>query len=203
MSETEPAPASGAAEPAAGLGFWRRNRDELILEAIGGLVLALLVSFAISWIDQSREEERSARDEALSNSLFVRQAVMSERELLPFSSLYLADAQLSGLTLAGAEFSDADLTGAELKESDLTGADLSEAVLVGADLSEAVLVGTNLAEADLTGADLTAADLTGASLADVVWEGSFYLEGAPPVGVDLDGLPAEALAESDADADDD
>lgn len=197
---TEP-PNSASATGA--MSFWRRNRDELVLEAIGGLLLALLVSLAISWMDQSREEERSARDEALSNSLFVRQAVMSERELLPFSSLYLAEAQLSGLELAGADFSDADLTRAELKGSDLTGADLSEAVLAGADLTDAVLVDANLAEADLSGADLTAADLTGAELAEVTWTDSFYLTDEPPVGVDLETLPASALGAAEADADDD
>lgn len=183
--------------------FWSRNRDELIMQAIGGLLLAALVSLAISWIDYNRDVQRAARDESLSNSLFVRQAVMSERELLPFSSLYLDSAQLSGLALSGADFSDAVLVGAELKRTDLTGATLDEADLTGADLSHAVLAGASLAEADLSDADLTGADLTGADLTETTLTGAYFADDAPPTGIDAAALGIGARDVEEADADDD
>ncbi len=183
--------------------FWSRNRDELILQAIGGLVLATLVALAISWIDYTRDVERAARDEALSNSLFVRQAVMSERELLPFSALYLDSAQLSGLALAGADFSDAVLTGAELKGSDLTGAALEEADLTGADLSYATLVDADLSEATMRDVDLTGADLSGADLSATDLGGAYFADDEPPTGLDVAGLGVVALDADEADEDDD
>ncbi len=129
-------------------GFWKRNRDELILESIGGLFLALLVSVIISWMDQNREETRAARDEALSNSIFVRQAVMNESTVLPFSGLYLDSAQLSGLLLAGADFSGVDFTGAKLTAGALQGARyVEDEPPTGVDASEASSL--TPAEADL------------------------------------------------------
>ncbi len=183
--------------------FWARNKDELILEAIGGLVLATVVSLAISWVDERRDTDRAARDEALSNSLFVRQAVMNERDLLPFSSLYLDSAQLSGLSLAGADFTDAVLRSAELKDSDLSGASLAEADLTGADLSRAVLVDADLSEATLVLTDLTGADLTGADLTGVDLAGAYFEEGSPPAGLDLSATGIEAVDAAVADDDDD
>ncbi|SEI91258.1 pentapeptide repeat-containing protein [Demequina mangrovi] len=165
-------------------GFFSRHRDELILQAIGSLVLGMIVSLALYVVDQMREDARNARDESLGNSLFVRQAVMADRDILPFSALYLADAQLSGLDLSGADLSDAVLAGAELKETDLSGADLSEADLSGADLSGAVLTGAALAEANLSDADLSGADLSGADLTQAIADGATYDAGDPPLGAD-------------------
>jgi len=183
-------------------GFFARNRDELALEVISSLVLGVIVAVVLYAVEQSREDARNARDEALGNSLFVRQAVMSEREVLPFSALYLAEAQLSGLDLAGADFSDAVLAGAELKDADLTGADLSEADLTGADLSRSDLSGANLSEADLTGADLTGTVLAGATLDDAVLTGARYAADEPPVGAD-DALADLAVADDDPEDEDD
>lgn len=181
-------------------GFWRRNRDELILEAIGGLILAMLVSVVISWMDHNREEARSARDEALSNSIFVRQAVMSGSPVLPFSGLYLDSAQLSGLRLAGADFSDADLTRAEFKDADLAAADLSEANLTGADLSGSSLTGANLSEATLNGTIVSGVDFSGATLSAGALDQAVYVDNDPPSGVDASG--AKSLTPDQADDDD-
>ncbi|WP_062529610.1 pentapeptide repeat-containing protein [Demequina rhizosphaerae] len=182
-------------------GFFTRHRDELILQAIGSLVLGMFVSLALYVVDQMREDERNARDESLGNSLFVRQAVMSDREVLPFSALYLAEAQLSGLDLSGADLSDAVLAGAELKGTDLSGADLSEADLSGADLSGADLTGASLAEADLSRADLSGADLTGADLTEVDAAGAGYDEDDPPIGAEALADHLEAGAGEDPDDD--
>lgn len=184
-------------------GFWKRNRDELILESIGGLFLALLVSVIISWLDQSREETRAARDEALSNSIFVRQAVMNESAVLPFSGLYLEAAQLSGLALMSADFSDADLTGAEIKDADLTGANLSETDLSGADLSDSILAGADLSEAALGGTIISGVDFTGATITAGALQGALYAEDEPPTGVDASEATSLTPTEADIDDDDD
>lgn len=179
-------------------GFVRRNSDTLWLELIGGVILALAVSLVMFWLDQVRTDERDAKDEALSNSIFVRQAVMSDSTVLPFSALYLEGAQLSGLDLAGADFSDADLTAAEIKNADLSGAQLAEADLSGADLSGSDLTGTDLTEATLDQTDVSGADFTGANLTEVDLSQALFVDGAPPVGVsDLDAL--QVVAESDTD----
>ncbi|MDN4474673.1 pentapeptide repeat-containing protein [Demequina sp. SYSU T00192] len=182
-------------------GFFTRHRDELILQAIGSLVLGMFVSLALYVVDQMREDARNARDESLGNSLFVRQAVMSDRDVLPFSALYLAEAQLSGLDLAGADLSDAVLAGAELKGTDLAGADLSEADLSGADLSGADLSGASLAEADLSGADLSGTVLTGADLTAVEADGAGHDPGDPPIGAEALGEDLRVDAGEDADDD--
>ncbi|WES64285.1 pentapeptide repeat-containing protein [Microbacter sp. GSS18] len=195
--------ASPATEPATtdarGLrGFVRRNRDDLWLELIGGVILALVVSLVMFAIDQASSDSREAHAESLSNSIFVREAVMGGNDLLPFSALNLQGAQLSGLELAGADFSDADLRDAELKRSDLTGANLVEADLAGADLAGAVLAGADLTEARMDGTEVSGVDFTGATLTDADLTLAFYVAGEPPVGLADIGLLRVAPA-SDTD----
>jgi hypothetical protein len=163
--------------------FVSRNGDALMLEAIGGVVLALVVSLVVFGLDQATADQRDAQAEAQSNSIFVRQAVMGDSAILPFSSLNLRGAQLSGLPLAGADFSDADLSGAELKDTDLTGATLTEANLSGVDLSGSTLIGVNMAEAQLRNADLSGVNFTGAIVTDVDFTDAFYVDDDPPIGL--------------------
>jgi len=169
-------------------GFFARNRDDLWLEVISGVVLALVVSLVVFALDQATTAERESNAESLGNSLFVREAVMGDSSVLPFSSLNLRGAQLSGLPLAGADFSDADLLDAELKRTDLTGANLSEADLTNVDLTGSIFVDADLSEALLRNTELTSADFTGADLTEADLAGAFYIEGEPPVGLPLDGL---------------
>jgi len=179
-------------------GFVRRNRDELWLELIGGVILALVVGLVFFAIDQASTDARESHAESLSNSVFVREAVMAGNELLPFSALNLEGAQLSGLLLAGADFSDADLRDAELKGSDLTGATLVEADLTGADLAGAVLAGADLSEARLDGTEVSGVDFTGAVLEEVDLSQAFYVAGEPPVGLDdIDLLRVAGSSDSD------
>lgn len=192
-----------APDPSRAPGFVHRNRDALWLEIIGGLVLALAVSGVMFAIDVAREDSRNAHDESLSNSLFVRQAVMMEAPVLPLSALYLEGAQLSGLDLAGADLSDAVLAGAELKASNLAGAVLEEADLTGADLSDASLAGADLTESTLSDADLTGTNLSDADLTDATLDGAWHLAAEPPTA-DADTLAAlRAVGAAEADADDD
>ena len=186
-------------------GFASRNRDALWLELIGGVILAFAVSGVMFAIDAAREDSRNAHDEALSNSLFVRQGVMNGAELLPFAGLYLDGAQLSGLDLDGADFSDATLTGAELKGATLRGAILAESDLTGADLSDADLTGADLSEATLAHTDLTGATLAEVNLDEATLEGAWYLAAEPPAADQSvrDALRAVGAAEADADDDDD
>ncbi len=164
--------------------FFARNSDALVLELIGSVVLALVVSLLVFGLDQAATEQRDSKAESLSNSIFVRQSVMGGNDVLPFSGLNLRDAQLSGLPLTGADFSDADLAGAELKDADLSHALLAEADLSGADLSDSVLAGADLSEAVLDDTNLSNADFTGTQVTDVDFSTAFYLEGAPPIGLD-------------------
>lgn len=179
-------------------GFVRRNRDDLWLELIGGVILALVVGLVFFAIDQASTDSRESHAESLSNSLFVREAVMGGNELLPFSALNLEGAQLSGLRLAGADFSDADLRDAELKRSDLTGATLVEADLTGADLAGAVLAGADLSEANLDGTEVSGVDFTGAVLDEVDLSAAFYVAGEPPIGLDdIDLLRVAGSSDTD------
>lgn len=132
-----------------------------------------MVSIVVWSIDHSREEARSARDEALSNSLFVRQAVMNNPQVMPFSGLYLHSAELGGLSLVGADFSDAALTGADLSEVDFSGTDLAGATLKDSDLSETTF----------DGADVSGVDFTGAAIDPGALDRAFYDEGDPPIGL--------------------
>lgn len=184
-------------------GFISRNKDDLWLEVIGGVVLAAVVSGVMYWIDQARTDARNAHDESLSNSLFVRDAAMRGGDVLPLSSLYLEGAQLSGLPLAGADFTDADLRTAELKHADLTGADMREIDATGADFSGAVLVGADLSEAVLRDVDVSGADFTDATLVDAMWQGAYYAVDEEPTGLDLTALDLVVLDADVADLDDD
>ncbi|WP_061962290.1 pentapeptide repeat-containing protein [Demequina flava] len=184
-------------------GFVSRNSDALWLEVIGGVILALAVSGVMYWVDQSRTDARNAHDESLSNSLFVRQAAMSDTDVLPLSSLYLEGAQLSGLPLAGADFSDADLTRAELKHADLTEADMREVDATGADMSGALLVRADLSEAILRNVDLSGADLTGAVIAETEWSGAYFVSGEAPDGIDGTELGLVEVDPAVEDIDDD
>lgn len=183
--------------------FASRNRDSLMLELIGGVILASAVSLVIFFAEAASEQSRNDHAESLGNSLFIREAVMNEAATLPFSSLYLAGAQLSGLALAGADFSDADLSGAELKGSVLTGADLSEADLRGADLSRADLTAADLSEATLSDADLTGAVLTDVAYDEAELSGAWYSDEDPPVADAALLALLTAVDAAEADVDDD
>ena len=189
MTDIHPPEPAAAASSRQGIrAFFSRNRDDLWLEVISGVVLALVVSLVVFGLDQATTAERESNAESLGNSLFVREAVMGDSAVLPFSSLNLRGAQLSGLPLAGADFSDADLADAELKRTDLTGATLSEADLTNVDLTSSTFVDADLSEAILRNTELTGADFTGADLTEADLAGAFYVEGDPPLGLPLDGL---------------
>jgi hypothetical protein len=176
-----------ATEPARGpiRAFVARNRDALWLEVIGGVVLALVVSLLVFALDQVTTDQRDAKAEALSNSIFVRQAVMGDSAVLPFSSLNLRGAQLSGLPLAGADFSDADLTDAEMKRTDLTGANLNETDLTNVDLTGSTIVNAGLSEAVLRNTELSGVDFTGADVTEADFTDAYYVEGEAPIGLSV------------------
>lgn len=184
-------------------GFVARNKDDLWLEVIGGVVLALAVSGVMYWIDQARTEARNAHDESLSNSLFVRDAAMRDTDVLPLSSLYLEGAQLSGLPLSGADLSDANLRAAELKHADLSGADLTEVDATGADLSGTVFAGADLSEAVLRDADVSGADFTDAVVTEADWAGAYFVSGEEPLGIADAGVELVEVDPAIEDIDDD
>lgn len=183
--------------------FASRNRDSLMLELIGGVILASAVSLVIFFAESASEQSRNDHAESLGNSLFVREAVMNQSTTLPFSSLYLEGAQLSGLALDGADFSDAALAGAELKGSGLAGASLAEADLTGADLSRADLTGADLTEATLADADLTGAVLNDVTHDEADFSGAWYLDEEPPEAADEILAQLTAVDAAEADRDDD
>lgn len=186
---TDGGPGTPASRPSSGLlGWLQRQRDDLIRDAVLGLViLAVGASFA-AYYDRQLDQ----RAESSENTRFVRQAVIDGATTKPFRELNLRGASLAGLdfgctrpdaaraaaftddrTEAGcANFSFADLSSANLNRAELcyallTGADLRDANLSLADLGGAELGGAQLRGADLFKTDLREADLRGADMAGV------------------------------------
>ena len=151
------------------LAFLSRQRDDLIRDAIVGLVVTCIAFLAAVWwddrtVDRQRviEEERAAHEEMLENTRFVRQVALERNTVKPFAGLNLNGAVLSGLNLASlseetvsvdtvgesttaetaetaAKFQNADLRGADLSGSNLSGADFSGAEAHRTDFSFTVL----------------------------------------------------------------
>lgn len=185
--------------------FFLDQRNELIRDALLGTAFVVVAFSAASWWDslqaereQDLESHRTAYQEVLENTRFVRQVVIDGSQTMPFSSLRLSGAQLSGLDLGctGAEDDSGGGEGGGTGCAQFAGADLSEAnlartILAGANLTEANLTGARLFLADLTRADLTGADLTGANLNGANLAGailtSTILEDASLEGSDLSG----------------
>lgn len=96
------------------------------------------------------------------NLKFVRQAVIDDSRILPFSGLNLRGVTLQRLDL-GCRSNDrrecADFSRSVLSSSDLQGTQLNGAVMTGTDLSSA-----NLGYANLNGAFLSFADMSSATL---------------------------------------
>ncbi|MDY7100295.1 MAG: pentapeptide repeat-containing protein [Actinomycetota bacterium] len=179
-----------------------------------GLLIGAVFASTNFWVD-ARLSERTDRTEAAREERetqredlrFVREAVMAEREQMPFAGLDLRGAPLSGFDLTGATLTgtnlagadladvvlrDADLTGADLTAADLANADLFAATLTDADLTDAELAWGHLGWADLSGATLVGADLLGAELEGV------GLRGADLRGADLKGADLSVADLSDA-----
>jgi uncharacterized protein YjbI with pentapeptide repeats len=152
-----------------------RTTEEKAADLGRGVVVSLVLTLALAWI-QHQGETRSAR-ESLAFSLSSGESFagidLHGRDMKRF---YLARKKFDGADLEGADLEDAVMRGASLhgvnlRDADLSGADLQEADLSGgrADLTGAKLVGANLrlaklGEATLAGADLRDADLSGAHL---------------------------------------
>lgn len=188
-----PDPGTGAlpSRPTWGwLGWLHRQRDDLLRDALLGLlVLAAGAGFA-AYFDQRLDQ----RAESSENTRFVRQAVIDRATTKPFIELNLRGASLAGLDLGctdpeaaaaaafaedrieagcanfkGAELESANLNRAVLRYALLTDADLRDANLSLTDLGDALLGGAQMRGAelyktDLRGADLRGADLTGVDL---------------------------------------
>lgn len=161
-----------------------------------GVIVGLLVTIALSWIDHQGNERAEAQrqaTEALARRAQLAETLSSRSDL---RGIDLRGRDLSAFYLAGKNLSDSNLEGANLRDailrgSTFSGANLAGANLRGADLSEAQLsnANTDLSNADLQGADLTraklrATNLRGARLADATLSGA-ELQGADLRGADL------------------
>lgn len=152
---------------------------DVMVEAQGTLLDALVLVFFIRWLDALGERRRKIRryQEEIEDLLGLESEQAKHRIIGNIKRLnreeavatnleraHLTNANLGGATLTGAKLTQANLSGAILSD-----ADLSETVLVAADLSESYLFradlsGANLFNADLSGADLQEADFEGANL---------------------------------------
>lgn len=212
-------------EPVAtAVGWWHRNRDDLLRDALVAVVAGAVLLGAAVWFDDRREtraiaiaSQQDNTAEMLENSRFVRQSVMDTNNLKPFAGLYLKGASLNGLPLgcpAGAKprspqdgcanFADADLQGAYLVNADLRGsympeANMAYAQLSDADMRDADLRGVNLHNALMTGADLRGADLRYAQLEGSPDEMGAFLPAADLRGADLRGATLSGSYLSGAD----
>jgi uncharacterized protein YjbI with pentapeptide repeats len=190
-----PAGASDAAPGNRGavLSWFDRQRDDLIRDALVGLVVGIVVLLGAMWWDNQiadRQEgltrELAGISEVQENTRFIRQVVADGAVEKPFRGLNLRSAALSGLDLGCDDLAADPPTGCtDLREADLTGANMWATDLAGADLSAAKLTGTTLANAHLTDADLALADLTDARLDSAILSGANLL-GATLVNAHLD-----------------
>lgn len=150
---------------------------DVLVEAQGTLLDALVLVFFIRWLDALGDRRRQIRryQEEIEDLLGLESEQAKHRIIGNIKRLnredtvaenleraHLREANLGGTTLSGAKLTQADLTGAVLNDSDL-----SETTLVAADLSE-----SNLFRADLSGANLFNADLSGADLQETEFVGA-------------------------------
>ncbi len=172
-----------------------RTTEEKAADLGRGVVVSLVLTLALAWI-QHQGEARSARESlafSLSSGDSFAGIDLHGRDMKRF---YLAQkkfdradldharldgAILHGASLRGANLQHADLSDSDLQEADLSGTrtDLAAASLVGANLTLANLADTRLVGADLRDANLAGANLRGADLRDA------DLRGASLLGADL------------------
>jgi uncharacterized protein YjbI with pentapeptide repeats len=172
-----------------------RTTEEKAADLGRGVVVSLVLTLALAWI-QHQGETRSTR-ESLAFSLssgdsFVgidlhgrdmKRFYLAQKKFdrADLEDATLEGAVMNGASLRGTNLHDADLSDADLQEADLGGGrtDLSDAKLTGADLTLAKLGEARLSGADLRDADLAGAHLHGADLRDA------DLRGASLLGADL------------------
>lgn len=147
---------------------------DVMVEAQGTLLDALVLVFFIRWLDALGDRRRRVRryQEEVEDFLGLESEQAKHRIIGNIKRLnrenatpnnleraYLREANLAGADLSGTKLTQANLLGATLSDTDL-----SEAALVVADLSDTSLVRTDLSGADLFNADLSGADLQEANL---------------------------------------
>jgi uncharacterized protein YjbI with pentapeptide repeats len=178
--------------PASQRSWFSRQRDELIRDALIG-VIVVLIGFAAAAVWDARiadrqeqlarelasnqdrlarelanNQDRLAREladsgEVLENTRFVRQVASDDAVEKPFQGLNLSGATLSGLSLECEPGTPTpEACRANFFDADLSEAKLSESGLSGADLSNANLSGADLFFTDLIGAVMIATDLSDA-----------------------------------------
>jgi hypothetical protein len=191
-------------------GWLGRQRDDLIRDALIGVVVLVVGFGAAAWWDSrlamrqnqlardiAETQDQIARDMATANEIqenirFVRQVAIDNAATKPFRGLNLRRASLNGLDLGCATESEpptgcADLVGADLSAADLRSADLFGASLGRANLSSAKVAFARLTRASLGYANLRGARLRGASLAYANLRGA-NLTGADLTGAKLNGV---------------
>lgn len=153
---------------------------DVMVEAQGTLLDALVLVFFIRWLDTLGERRRQIRryQEEIGDLLGLESELAKHRIIGNIKRLnreeavatnleqaHLREANLGGANLRGAKLTQADLSGATLSNTDL-----SETALVAADLSDSYLF-----RADLSGADLFNADLSGADLQEAEFRGAILM----------------------------
>src|SRR3954447_9624896 len=189
----------------------QKTTEEKAAELGRGVVVSLILTIALTWI-QHQGDIRDARSNlalSLSSSNSFPGIDLRKKNLNGF---YLAGKKLDGADLEGAKLKGAVLRSSSLRGANLEGADLSGANLEGAFLQAtpggtpsnlqsarldgarlvvaflggAKLRGVHLRAANLAGSDLRGADLRGADLRDAVLLGA-NLRLAVLAGTDLRG----------------
>ena len=150
-----------------------RTTEEKAADLGRGVVVSLVLTLALAWI-QHQGEARSARESlafSLSSGDSFAGIDLHGRDMKRFylaqkkfdradlDHAHLDGAILHGASLRGANLQDADLSDSDLQEADLSGArtDLADANLAGANLTLAKLADTRLVGADLRDANLSGA----------------------------------------------
>jgi uncharacterized protein YjbI with pentapeptide repeats len=175
---------SGLAIVAVYLSSRARTTNEKAADLGRGLVVTLVVTVTLAWV-QHEGSKQSARDSlalSLSSGKEFGGIDLHGRDL---SGFYLASKNLSEADLHNANLRGAVLTGANLKGADLSGADLTRADLSGARLdSGSTVAGADLGDANLTTAVMNGVDMAGARLTRADLTGT-RLRGADLRGADL------------------
>lgn len=150
---------------------------DVMVEAQGTLLDALVLVFFIRWLDTLGERRRQIRryQEEIGDLLGLESEQAKHRIIGNIKRLNREDAVAKNLERA--HLKEANLAGASLRGARLTQADLSGATLSNTDLSDTVLVAADLSEsylfrADLSGADLFNANLSGADLQETTFQGT-------------------------------
>ncbi|MBZ4021898.1 hypothetical protein CKO11_05420 [Rhodobacter sp. TJ_12] len=113
------------------------------------------------------------------------------------SYAHLVAASLDGANLRGTTLFGAQLDKASLYEVDLRGATLGLSQIRGANLQGADLRGATLMAADLSGAHVSGADFRDADLTQLVAEGIWAWEDAPPKGLTSSGVSVKFCTRDD------